>query len=309
MVKHPGFGRTYISFDWALKRLLRNKASFVILEGFLSELLKQDILVKNLLESEANAEAEDDKINRLDLLCENHRKELIIIEVQYHFEMDYFQRMLFGTAVLLTQYIQRGQPYSRIRKVYSVNILYFDLGQGTDYIYHGRLHFTGMHGGDQLRLSKTQQQKFGREEAGELYPEYYILKINNFDQVASNTLDEWIYYLKTSELPAVYHAKGLAEVEKQLKINAMSPDVKAKYMKLVEGLNVSESMIESAYEEGEFNGIEKGIEKGLEKSREYQERTVINAFQKDLSVELISTILSLSPAEVKAILRKQGLLV
>ena len=30
-----------VSFDWAVKRLLRNKANFGILEGFLSELLRQ----------------------------------------------------------------------------------------------------------------------------------------------------------------------------------------------------------------------------------------------------------------------------
>ena len=31
--------RKLITFDWAMKRLLRSKANFEILEGFLSELL------------------------------------------------------------------------------------------------------------------------------------------------------------------------------------------------------------------------------------------------------------------------------
>ncbi len=43
-----------IRFDWAVKRLLRNKANFVILEGFLSELLSDDIKINNILESEGN---------------------------------------------------------------------------------------------------------------------------------------------------------------------------------------------------------------------------------------------------------------
>ena len=34
-----------ISFDWAVKRLLRNNANFGILEGFLNELLHQDIKI------------------------------------------------------------------------------------------------------------------------------------------------------------------------------------------------------------------------------------------------------------------------
>ena len=35
--------RKLITFDWAMKRLLRSKANFDILEGFLSELLDEDI--------------------------------------------------------------------------------------------------------------------------------------------------------------------------------------------------------------------------------------------------------------------------
>ena len=37
--------RNMISFDWAMERLLRNKADFGILEGFLSELLRRDITI------------------------------------------------------------------------------------------------------------------------------------------------------------------------------------------------------------------------------------------------------------------------
>ena len=43
--------RKLISFDWAIKRILRSKANFEILEGFLSELLKEDITILEVLES------------------------------------------------------------------------------------------------------------------------------------------------------------------------------------------------------------------------------------------------------------------
>lgn len=120
--------RTLVSFDWAIKRLLRQKANFDILEGFLSELLKQEVKIQSLLESESNKADENDRYNQLDLLCENDRGELIIIEVQYYSEVDYFQRMLLGTSKVITEYISAGEPYAQVRKVYSVNILYFDLG-------------------------------------------------------------------------------------------------------------------------------------------------------------------------------------
>ncbi|WP_339136474.1 MAG: PD-(D/E)XK nuclease family transposase [Candidatus Electrothrix sp. GW3-4] len=59
--------RKLISFDWAMKKLLRSKANFEILEGFLSELLKEDIHILDVLESESNKEEYHDKFNRVDL--------------------------------------------------------------------------------------------------------------------------------------------------------------------------------------------------------------------------------------------------
>ena len=85
-----------VRFDWAMKKILRHKANFDILEGFLSELLGEDVRIKQIIESEGNKEEEDDKFNRVDILVENHKGELVIIEVQNTQEHDYFHRMLFG---------------------------------------------------------------------------------------------------------------------------------------------------------------------------------------------------------------------
>ena len=111
----------YIRFDWAMKRLLRNKANFGVLEGLLTTLLNEPIKIKRLLESESNQDSEDDKQNRVDLLAENDKDELFIIEVQNNSEYAYFQRMLFGTSKLVTEYINRGEGYQNIRKIYSVH--------------------------------------------------------------------------------------------------------------------------------------------------------------------------------------------
>lgn len=51
----------YIRFDWAMRRLLRNKANFAVLEGFLTTLLRDRIKIQKLLESESNQEEEFDK--------------------------------------------------------------------------------------------------------------------------------------------------------------------------------------------------------------------------------------------------------
>ena len=73
---------SYIRFDWAMKRLLRNKANYAVLEGLLTTLLKEKVTICKLLESESNQEDEYDKYNRVDMLAENSKGELVLIEVQ-----------------------------------------------------------------------------------------------------------------------------------------------------------------------------------------------------------------------------------
>ena len=98
-----------IQFDWALKKLLRQKANYDILEGFLSVLLNKDIIIKNITDSEGNKENEYDKFNRVDIFAETTNKELIIIELQVDNEVDYFQRMAYGVSKAITEHINAGE--------------------------------------------------------------------------------------------------------------------------------------------------------------------------------------------------------
>ena len=91
---------SYIRFDWAMKRLLRNKANYAVLEGLLTTLLEEKVTIQKLLESESNQEGEFDKYNRVDMLAENSKGELVLIEIQNNNEYAYFQRMLFGASKL-----------------------------------------------------------------------------------------------------------------------------------------------------------------------------------------------------------------
>lgn len=223
----------YIRFDWAMKRLLRNKANYAVLEGLLTTLLEDKVKICKLLESESNQEDEYDKYNRVDMLAEDSRGELILIEVQNNNEYAYFQRMLFGASKLVTEYINRGEGYEKVRKVYSVNIVYFSLGHGKDFVYHGKTEFRGIHEGDLLELSPFQRQTFKVDQVSQLYPEYYILKVNDFNRVAKTPLEEWIYYLNTGEVPEGATAPGLETVKEQLQLDRMSQDeLKAYYRHL-----------------------------------------------------------------------------
>ncbi|MDQ1266670.1 MAG: hypothetical protein QG635_1822, partial [Bacteroidota bacterium] len=269
--------KRYISFDWAIKKLLRSKANFGILEGFLSELLGKDIKILRLLESESNKEDQFDRSNRVDMLVEDIRGELIIVEVQNNRQMDYMQRMLYGASKALIENIDEGIPYSDVKKVISVNIIYFDLGQGEDYIYHGSTKFLGIYKNDELQLSGKQKEAFKVEKIHELFPEYYIIKVNNFNDVAKNTLDEWIYFLKNEDIQTEFKAKGLREAKKKLDIMKLNKEELSIYKRYKENLHYHASMYltnvleakdegyKDGFESGEIIGIEKGEKIGIER--------------------------------------------
>lgn len=258
----------YIRFDWAMKRLLRDKANFDVLEGFLTTLLNERIKIERLLESESNMDSESDKQNRVDLLAENSKGELIIIEVQNNNEFAYFQRMLFGTSKLVTEYINRGDGYDKVRKVYSVNIVYFALGSGRDVVYHGKTEFRGIHYGDILELSPFQRQKFNISTVSALYPEYYILKVNNFDDVAKTPLDEWIDYLKSGEVADTATAMGLDKVRERMKLDRMSKSELDSYYRHLDNIVILRDNINTEREEGRAEGREEGRLVGREEGRQ-----------------------------------------
>jgi PD-(D/E)XK nuclease family transposase len=302
--------RTLISFDWALKRVLRQKVNFSILEGFLSVLLNRNIIILNLLESEANTDDNYQKINRVDMLVENEQKERIIIELQYSKEFDFFQRMLFATSKHLTETLPKGKLYQDIKKVYSINLIYFDLGHGTDYVYHGKTEFRGIHQNDVLGLSIKQQELFSKQAVYELYPEYYVIKINNFDDVAKDSLDQWIYYFKNNEVKDDFNAQGLTEVKAQLQFDELSEQERQAYREYEKDLLSQKSTLFTAriegMAEGEQIGLEKGEQIGLEKGRE-EERKKAEAEKKAIArqmkidgipIEIISKYIGLTIEEI-----------
>lgn len=299
--------RKLITFDWAIKRLLRSKANFGILEGFLTELLKEDITILDVLESEGNKDYKLDKFNRVDLKVRNSSQEIIIIEIQYDREYDYLQRIFYAVSKSAIEYMVEGQSYAGITKVISINILYFDLGSGSDYIYKGTTRFLGLHDHDLLELNAKQKELFKKDSVESLYPEYYLIKINRFNDIAKDTLDEWIYFLKNEEIKESFTAKGLKEAEEKLSIMNLPEDEQKAYEHYKDDLHYQASMFESSfgdgYHEGKVIGVQEGIELGMEKGIEKgiglgieqaTKKLALNLLQQGVSSEVIATATGLS---------------
>ncbi len=270
----------HILFDWAIKRLLRDKANFVILEGLLTTLLNEPIVITELLESESNRSEEESKQNRLDLLAKNSKNELIIIEVQLKGSVEYLKRMLFATSKLVTEYLKKGEQYSNIRKIYSINLVYFSMGKGEDVIYHGKTEFRGLFKKDLLDLSRYQKNKLEVDEAHELFPEYYILRVKDFDKKATTPLEEWMHYLKSGEVAKETQTPGLIEIRDRFNCNIFSSKEYDAYLEQMWEKRYQDDAATWEMEEAVGNamldgidiglerGLEKGLEKGLEEGRE-----------------------------------------
>ncbi|NEX18297.1 MAG: hypothetical protein C1943_17240 [Halochromatium sp.] len=250
--------RRLISFDWALKRLLRSKAHFGILEGFLSELLQDDIQILEVLDSESGRDTPIEKLNRVDLRARNQHGEIILIEVQYERQFDYLQRILHSSARTVVDNLPKGAPYEDIVKVISVSILYFDFGQGEDYVYHGATRFIGLHRQDELQLSDKQRELYQCDQAHQLFPEYYLIKVNQFDDVARDPLDQWVYFLKNEEIQSDFTARGLQQAKDELDVLKLPEPERRAYERYQDDLHQQASMVQSSYGVGRMQGLKEG---------------------------------------------------
>jgi len=292
-----------IRFDWAIKYLLRDKANFDVLEGFLSAVLNRDIRILQILESESNQNSENDKFNRVDLLAENQDGEKLIIEVQNNHESHYLERLLYGTSKLIVEHMKLGYPYKDIKKVISINILYFILGYDLDdYVYYGKTEFRGIHSKQRLKLRRKQQQTLTSIEAHEIFPEYYLIEVEKFQDLIQNDLDEWIYLLKHEAVPDDFKSANIHAAKQKLDYLKLPANHKKNYERYLENLAIEKDVIDNAHEEGWDKGIKQGIEQGIEQGS--QKKSIDSAkkmLADGLDIGLISKYTGLTIKEVKAL--------
>ena len=250
-----------IRFDWAIKRLLRQKANFGVLEGFLTVFLNEKVEIVEILESEGNQEAADDKFNHVDIKAKNSKGEIIIVEVQNTSELHYLERILYGVAKAITEHIHLGDTYKEVKKIYSISILYFDLGKGTDYLYHGQNQFTGVHTKDQLIVTAREKNVIVSKNPSEIFPEYLLVRVNEFNQVAISPLEEWMEYLKNGIIKENTSAPGLREAREKLQYYSMSDAERYAYDEHINAVMIQNDVLGGAREEGFMEGEKSGMNK------------------------------------------------
>ena len=296
-----------IRFDWAAKNILRDKASFVILEGFLTALLQEKVTIVELLESESNRQRRTAKSNRVDIKAENSKGEIFLIEIQQSSETDYLERIVFSTAKTITEHIDMGIDYTQVKKVYSVNIVYFNLGEGSDYLYHGQSELRGVNTGDTLRMSGKASEGLRMVNPKNVFPEYYILRVKKFDDEHPVTaLGEWMRYFRWGYIDPETKVPGLKEAKERLNVLNLSEQDRKRYEYDVYDSIYEEDIVDTARfegrqeglaegrEEGRAEGLEQGRIEGLEQGRMLEKEALAKKLKEaGIDSEFIKTIIGI----------------
>lgn len=250
-----------IRFDWAAKYVLRDKADFTILEGLVSAVIGESVSIVELLESESNQKTKDDKFNRVDIKAKNSNGDIILVEIQQSSELYFLQRVLFGVAKTITEHLKLGKQYQKVKKVYSINILYFDFGVGEDYLYRGSNSLIGVNKGDQLQVTAEEMQGIETVLSEKVFPEYYLLRVEKYDkEEAQSEREEWMCYLKWGYINPKTKAHGLKEAYERLHELKMSPKERKAYEDHLETLMYQDSVLGAARRDGRMEGRVEGKE-------------------------------------------------
>ena len=288
----------YVRFDWAIKRLLRQKANFDVLEGFLTVFLGEKVTILEILESESNQLSAEDKFNRVDIKARNSKDEIIIIEIQNTRELYYLERILYGVAKAITEHISLGETYYKVKKIYSISVLYFDIGKGNDYLYYGQNHFVGVHTGDHLQVNVKERDAIVSRMPAEIFPEYVLIRVNEFDKVAVTPLEEWMKYLKDGTIRPDTTAPGLSEPREKLKYFSMPPKERMAYDEHLSAVMIQNDVLDSAKLEGKIEGRAEGRAEGRDEERFSIAR---NMKQLGIPVDVIVKSTGLTSGEIETL--------
>ena len=281
-----------------LDRLLRQKANFDVLEGFLTVFLGEKATILEILESESNQLSVEDKFNRVDIKARNSKDEIIIIEIQNTRELYYLERILYGVAKAITEHISLGETYYKVKKIYSISVLYFDIGKGNDYLYYGQNHFVGVHTGDHLQVNVKERDAIVSRMPAEIFPEYVLIRVNEFDKVAVTPLEEWMKYLKDGTIRPDTTAPGLSEAREKLKYFSMPPKERMAYDEHLSAVMIQNDVLDSAKLEGKIEGRAEGRAEGRDEERFSIAR---NMKQLGISVDVIVKSTGLTSGEIETL--------
>lgn len=325
--------RTLISFDYAIKYLLKDKQDYEIVEGFISAVLGSQgyspVKIIALLESESNKELPELKRSIADLIVKDREGRQYVVEID-HEQSDFFlKKACFNTCRLVVDSIREGQEYSEIEKIFHISLLYFPFIGTSAPLHHGKVifHEVEQDKTQQLELSSAHQK---HQQIYDVFPEYFVISVPAFNDVISQELDEWLYMMKHSAVREDFKSPYMKKVAQRLNMLKMTDIERVKYDRYMNRSRKERDYLVTAtrigLEEGEEIGLQKGLrkgkamgleegkalgleegtalglEKGLEEGAKQKARTIaLNLLQQGLTLDAVVMATGLSLKEVQVI--------
>jgi predicted transposase/invertase (TIGR01784 family) len=299
--------RTIISFDYAIKHILRDKSNFNILSGFLTELLGRKVTVLAILESESNKNDPAAKTNRVDLKAEIDGGEIAIFEIQFADQYDFFGKMLFNVSKAVVEHVSKGDDYY-VKKVYMISIAYFDVGAKRDYMFTAKLSgFKGVHCDESIPFAQNSYLEPSGAPKTDIHPEYYLILPKMFDENVQSGADEWVYTLKTSVVKGEFKAAGIQEAGEKLNELKMTSGERRAYERYLMDMHDSDAMMKTALmkgiargrKEGEAKGRKEGEVKGRKEGEAKLRKTALAMKKDGIDAKTIAKWTGLTTAEIR----------
>ena len=285
-----------ISFDYAIKYLLKDKGDYSIVEGFISALLKtigyKDVKIVALLETESNKEDSKSKRSLADVIVEDEDHHKYIIEIERNVKDSFIHKSCFNTSRLIVDNLAQREDYTQIVKVFHISLLYFPVGQGA--IYHGKTIIHEIETNERLSVHIRNQETQQIFDATDILPEYFYISVPLFNDRLEKEIDDWLHVMKYDEVPKNYHSPYMVQVAEKLSILKMTSEERANYSYYQKKLYNDRDELQAA----EARGEARGVEIGEAKLREEKNIIANNLLKAGLANDLIAESTGLSVEEI-----------
>lgn len=291
-----------ISFDFAIKYLLKNKGDYDIIEGFISALFASQgyppIKINALLDTESNKEKLELKKSIADLVVEDAEGNKYIVEIERAYTPNFMHKACFNSSRLVVDGIYGSQDYTTIKKIFHISLLYFSTKGMEKPIYHGK---TIVHEVDTKHPVDVSIANEGLVifNTPNVFPEYFFISVPMFDDVINSEIDEWLYVMKHSEIKQGFKSPYMTKVAERLSVIKMSAAERNEYIYYQKQSVHSQDILQAAEDKGRVEGKAEGKAEGRdEENIRVKIEIALNLLRQNLSLDVISSATGLSYDEL-----------
>ena len=293
-----------ISFDFAIKYLLKNKGDYDIIEGFISALFASQgyppIKINALLDTESNKEELELKKSIADLVVEDADGNKYIVEIERAYTPNFMHKACFNSSRLVVDGIYGSQDYTTIKKIFHISLLYFSTKGMEKPIYHGKtiIHEVDTKHPVDVSIANEGLVIFNTPN---VFPEYFFISVPMFDDVINTEIDEWLYVMKHSEIKQGFKSPYMTKVAERLSVIKMNSAERNEYIYYQKQSVHSQDILQSAEAKGRVEGKAEGKAEGR---TEEKMEIALNLLRQNLPLDAISSATGLSHDELNELKAK-----